>query len=91
MWFCFLTDKKKVLLCILSPPHDWKLPYLGCISYARLELSSVEMKKVYATLRALVEVMEVLSKDGATDGVGRLIAEEVSLHFSFFLFEILQL
>lgn len=41
------------------------------------------MKKVYATLRALVEVMEVLSKDGATDGVGRLIAEEVSLNFSF--------
>eukprot|EP00268_Persea_americana_P030985 TRINITY_DN3005_c1_g1_i2.p1 TRINITY_DN3005_c1_g1~~TRINITY_DN3005_c1_g1_i2.p1 ORF type:complete len:1912 (+),score=293.34 TRINITY_DN3005_c1_g1_i2:360-6095(+) len=42
-----------------------------------LELSSLEMKKVYATLRALVEVMEVLSKDGATDGVGRLIAEEL--------------
>lgn len=41
------------------------------------------MKKVYTTLRALVEVMEVLSKDGATDGVGRLIAEEVSLNFSF--------
>lgn len=34
------------------------------------------MKKVIATLRALVEVMELLSKD-APDRVGRLINEEV--------------
>lgn len=42
-----------------------------------LELRSLEMKKVYATLRALVDVMEFFSKDGATDGVGRQIAEEL--------------
>ncbi|KAL0415758.1 UNVERIFIED_CONTAM: Callose synthase 10 [Sesamum latifolium] len=36
-----------------------------------------EMKKVFATLRALVEVMEALSKDAAPDGVGRLIMEEL--------------
>lgn len=42
-----------------------------------LELRSSEMKKVFATLRALVEVMEALSKDTAPDGVGRLIVEEV--------------
>ncbi|KAL3623862.1 Callose synthase 10 [Castilleja foliolosa] len=36
-----------------------------------------EVKKVFATLRALVEVMEALSKDAATDGVGRLIREEL--------------
>ncbi|KAF7135954.1 hypothetical protein RHSIM_Rhsim08G0183600 [Rhododendron simsii] len=41
-----------------------------------LELRSSEMKKVFATLRALVEVMEALSKDAAPD-VGRLILEEV--------------
>lgn len=35
------------------------------------------MKRVFATLRALVEVMEALSKDAAPDGVGRLIVEEV--------------
>ncbi|XP_051147585.1 callose synthase 10 [Andrographis paniculata] len=36
-----------------------------------------EMKKVFATLRALVEVMEALSKDAPPDGVGRLIKEEL--------------
>lgn len=41
------------------------------------------MKKVIATLRALVEVMEVLSKD-APERVGRLINEEVlSLSFLY--------
>ncbi|OAY48210.2 callose synthase 10 [Manihot esculenta] len=42
-----------------------------------LELRSREMKKVFATLRALVEVMEALSKDADPDGVGRLIMEEL--------------
>ncbi|KAJ7956112.1 Callose synthase-like protein [Quillaja saponaria] len=42
-----------------------------------LELKSLEMKKVVATLRALVEVMEALSKDADPDGVGRLITEEL--------------
>ncbi|PSR89496.1 Callose synthase [Actinidia chinensis var. chinensis] len=38
---------------------------------------SSQMRKVFATLRALVEVMEALSKDAASDGVGRLIIEEL--------------
>ncbi|KAK4479931.1 hypothetical protein RD792_012983 [Penstemon davidsonii] len=42
-----------------------------------LELRSSEMKRVFATLRALVEVMDALSKDAAPDGVGRLIMEEL--------------
>ncbi|KAI3499518.1 hypothetical protein L1887_35319 [Cichorium endivia] len=42
-----------------------------------LGLRSQETKKVFTTLRALVEVMEVLSKDAAPDGVGRYIAEEI--------------
>ncbi|GMP34028.1 hypothetical protein CsSME_00007077 [Camellia sinensis var. sinensis] len=42
-----------------------------------LEFRSSEMKKVFATLRALVDVMEALSKDAAPDGVGRLIREEL--------------
>ncbi|KAI3454955.1 hypothetical protein Pfo_011618 [Paulownia fortunei] len=41
-----------------------------------LELRFSEMKRVFATLRALVDVMEALSKDAAPDGVGRLIMEE---------------
>nr|XP_043615272.1 callose synthase 10 isoform X2 [Erigeron canadensis] len=42
-----------------------------------LGLRSEETKKVLTTLRALVEVMEALSKDIPPDGVGRLIIEEV--------------
>ncbi|GMY15024.1 callose synthase 10 isoform X6 [Fagus crenata] len=38
---------------------------------------SLEMRKVIATLRALVEVMEELSKDAHPDGVGRHIIEEL--------------
>lgn len=44
------------------------------------------MKKVFATLRALVDVMEALSKDAAPSGVGRLIMDEVlSTFFATFL------
>ncbi|KAK7281994.1 hypothetical protein RIF29_10435 [Crotalaria pallida] len=42
-----------------------------------LELRSSEMKKVIATLRALVEVMEALSNDADPSGVGGLIMEEL--------------
>ncbi|CAK7336614.1 unnamed protein product [Dovyalis caffra] len=52
----------------------------GIFSTANLgefELRSLEMKKVFATLRALVEVMEVLSKDADPHGVGRQIMEEL--------------
>ncbi|KAL4584830.1 hypothetical protein LXL04_009440 [Taraxacum kok-saghyz] len=42
-----------------------------------LGLRSQETKKVFTTLRALVEVMEALSKDAAPDGVGRYITEEI--------------
>lgn len=45
--------------------------------YFRLGFRALEMKKVIATLRALVEVLEALSKDADPDGVGRLIKEEV--------------
>lgn len=41
------------------------------------ELSSLEMKKVFATLRALVDVMEALSKDADPHGAGRHIMEEL--------------
>lgn len=42
-------------------------------------MRSSEMKRVFANLRALIEVMESLSKDAASDEVGRLIIEEVLL------------
>ncbi|XP_070679774.1 callose synthase 10-like [Malus domestica] len=37
----------------------------------------LEMKETIATLRPLVELMEVLSKDADPNGVGRLISGEV--------------
>lgn len=46
---------------------------------SRMELRSSEMKKIISTLRALVEVMEALSKDADPSGVGGLIMEEVLL------------
>ncbi|ONK58964.1 uncharacterized protein A4U43_C08F1540 [Asparagus officinalis] len=42
-----------------------------------LESRAVEMKKVYATLRVLIDVLEVLVRDSSSDGMGRLIMEEV--------------
>lgn len=41
-----------------------------------MELRFLKMKKVFATLRALAEVMEALSKKAAPD-VGKRITEEV--------------
>lgn len=54
----------------------WQIDIYIVIHFSRLK--SLEMKKVFATLRALVEVMEALSKDAAPDGVGPLIKEEVT-------------
>jgi callose synthase len=42
------------------------------------------MKKVFATLRALVEVMEALSKDADPHGAGRHIMEEVPVSYLLF-------
>ncbi|PWA72447.1 serine-threonine/tyrosine-protein kinase catalytic domain-containing protein [Artemisia annua] len=44
---------------------------------ADMGLRSQETKKVFTTLKALVEVMEFLVKEAAPDGVGREIAEEL--------------
>lgn len=50
-----------------------------------LGFRSRETKKVFTTLRALVEVMEALSKDADPDGVGRYIVEEVSYYFPLYI------
>lgn len=54
--------------------------FCSLICSSRLELRSSEMKKIISTLRALVEVMEALSKDADPSGVGGLITEEVLLY-----------
>ncbi|KAK6920584.1 Glycosyl transferase, family 48 [Dillenia turbinata] len=57
--------------------QKWRESGVFGTNMGELELRSVEMKKVIATLRALIEVMEALSKDALPDGVGRLIMEEL--------------
>ncbi|KAK6924727.1 1,3-beta-glucan synthase subunit FKS1-like, domain-1, partial [Dillenia turbinata] len=58
--------------------QKWRESGVFSTNMGELELRSVEMKKVIATLRALIEVMEALSEDGPPpDGVGRLIMEEL--------------
>uniref|UniRef100_A0A6N2K4J3 1,3-beta-glucan synthase n=1 Tax=Salix viminalis TaxID=40686 RepID=A0A6N2K4J3_SALVM len=60
--------------------EEQKFRESGNFSTANLgefDLRSLEMKKVFATLRALVEVMEALSKDADPHGVGRYIMEEL--------------
>lgn len=52
----------------------------------RLELRSLEMTRIVATLKALVEVMEALSNDADPVGVGRLIKDEVPVLKTFFFF-----
>ncbi|XP_058192813.1 uncharacterized protein LOC131310038 isoform X2 [Rhododendron vialii] len=63
------------IVIVLTSPQTTGISVL--IMEGRLELGSSEMKKVFSTWRALVEVMEALSKDAAPDGVGRLIVEEI--------------
>ncbi|BAT79417.1 hypothetical protein VIGAN_02229900 [Vigna angularis var. angularis] len=46
-------------------------------SLGELKLRSSEMRKIIATLRALVEVLEALSKDADPSGVGGLVVEEL--------------
>ncbi|XP_058086685.1 callose synthase 10 isoform X2 [Magnolia sinica] len=62
---------------IQKAEERWRESGTFSTNLGELELRSLEMKKVYATLRALVEVMEVLTRDAATDGVGRQINEEL--------------
>ncbi|XP_042505400.1 callose synthase 10-like isoform X2 [Macadamia integrifolia] len=57
--------------------QKWRESGTFSAKLGELELRAMEMKKVFATLRALVEVMEALSKDAPPDGVGRLITEEL--------------
>lgn len=41
------------------------------------------MKKVYATLRVLIDILEVLVRDSSSDGMGKLIMEEVNFLYTF--------
>ncbi|KAL6008465.1 hypothetical protein ACLOJK_033976 [Asimina triloba] len=59
--------------------HSSRLVFIPMLGYAssRLELRAMEMKKVFATLKAIVEVIELLAGDAPTDGVARQIKDEL--------------
>ncbi|KAF8390568.1 hypothetical protein HHK36_025095 [Tetracentron sinense] len=57
--------------------QKWRESGTFSANLGELELRSLEMKRVFATLRALVEVMEALSRDADPDGVGRQVMEEL--------------
>ncbi|KAM3319238.1 callose synthase 10 [Capsicum chacoense] len=57
--------------------QKWRESGAVTANLGELGLRFSEMRKVFATLRAVVEVMESLSKDAPPDGVGRLITEEL--------------
>ncbi|KAL5544007.1 hypothetical protein UlMin_007791 [Ulmus minor] len=57
--------------------EEQRLRESGTFSTNFGEVEFRSMRKVIATLRALVEVMEAVSKDADPNGVGRLIKEEL--------------
>ncbi|XP_057970390.1 callose synthase 10 [Malania oleifera] len=57
--------------------QKWRESGTFSATLGELEFRSSKMKKVFANLRVLVDVLEALSKEAAPDGVGRLIMEEL--------------
>lgn len=47
----------------------------------------MEMKKIYATLRALLDVLEILVGQAPSDRLGRQILEEVIAKYTNLFFE----
>lgn len=80
----FIVDEtcRKLANVFLAPfIMFFPLTYYSVLYTGRLGLRSSEMKKVIATLKALVEVMEALSGNADPNGVGKLINEEVLISF----------
>ncbi|MCL7026736.1 hypothetical protein MKW94_027145 [Papaver nudicaule] len=57
--------------------QKWRESGTVSATLGELENRSLEMKRIFTTLRALIVVMEVLRKDADPDGVGRKITEEL--------------
>lgn len=74
LWDFYLAYKKRHKVDDIQQ-YEQRLRESGAFS-ANIE-QILEMRKVFTTLRALVEVMEALSKDADPDRVGRLIKEEL--------------
>ncbi|KAJ6805753.1 callose synthase 10-like [Iris pallida] len=78
LWKFYLGYKKRHRVDDIQKEHQ-RLMESGTFSanLGEIEARSVEMKKVGATLRALIDVLEVLVRDSSFEGLGKLIMEEV--------------
>lgn len=77
LWNFYLSYKRRHRVDdIQREEQKWRETGTFSSNLGEMELRSLKMKKVFATLRALVEVMEALNKD-ADSGVGLHIREEL--------------
>ncbi|KAF5206729.1 Callose synthase [Thalictrum thalictroides] len=78
LWeFYQLYKRKHRVDDIQKEEQKWRESGTFSANLGQLALRTSEMKRVFANLRALIEVMEALSRDAAPDGVGKKIMEEL--------------
>ncbi|XP_072977021.1 callose synthase 10 isoform X1 [Typha angustifolia] len=77
LWKFYLGYKRRHRVDdIQREQQKWRESGAFSTNLGEMETRAQEMKKVYATLRALLDVLEVLVHDSA-DGLGGLVMEEV--------------
>ncbi|KAJ8465898.1 hypothetical protein OPV22_028450 [Ensete ventricosum] len=75
LWEFYVRFKRRHRVDDIQKEHErWRES--GTFS-TEMGVRAVQMKKVYATLKALLDVLAVLAGESASDGVGRLVMEEV--------------
>ncbi|CAL9766223.1 unnamed protein product [Musa acuminata subsp. burmannicoides] len=75
LWEYYVRFKRRHRVDDIQKEHErWRES--GTFS-TEMGVRAVQMKKVYATLKALLDVLAVLAGESASDGVGRLVMEEV--------------
>ncbi|CAL9079246.1 unnamed protein product [Musa textilis] len=75
LWEFYVRFKRRHRVDDIQKEHE-RLRETGTFS-TEMGVRAVQMKKVYATLKALLDVLAVLAGESASDGVGRLVMEEV--------------
>ncbi|XP_026434852.1 callose synthase 10-like isoform X3 [Papaver somniferum] len=78
LWEFYLLYKRRHRVDdIQKEEQKWRESGTFSVTLGELEHRSLEMKKIFATLRALIVVMEALHKGADPDGVGKKIMEEL--------------
>ncbi|URD86789.1 callose synthase [Musa troglodytarum] len=78
LWEFFVRFKRRHRVDDIQKEHE-RLRETGTFS-TEMGVRAVQMKKVYATLKALLDVLAVLAGESASDGVGRLVMEEARIY-----------